>query len=210
MLISTEKIQEIIKKYNIKIDSAFHVGAHHCQETEFYKQINAQDVIWIDANESIVNEMRNRGVQNIFHAVISDKDNEEVIFHVANNGQSSSILDLGTHRQEHPDVWYTQEIPSKTTTIDTFFKENSFDTKRYNFWNFDIQGAELLALKGAVNSIQHADIIYLEVNDRELYVNCGLVTEIDDFLAPFGFKRIETEMTRHHWGDATYIKASFL
>jgi FkbM family methyltransferase len=206
MLISTEKIKEIIEKYNIKINGAFHIGAHRCEERQFYHDINAQEIIWIDANENLVNDMKNQGVQNIFHAVISNEDDQEVIFHVANNGQSSSILELGTHRQEHPGVWYTQEIVSKTKTIDTFFKENGFDAKRYNFFNFDIQGSELDALKGATCVIPQADVIYLEVNERELYVNCGLVSEIDDFLKPFGFKRVLTEMTHHGWGDACYIK----
>lgn len=206
MLISTEKIKNIIEKYNIKINSALHIGAHCCEEQHFYNEIGAKDIIWIDANENLVNQMKSRGIQNIYHAVISDKDNEDIIFHVANNGQSSSILDLGTHKNEHPDVWYVNEIPSKTITIDTFFKENNFDTKKYNFWNMDIQGAELHALKGATSVLQFADIIYLEVNERELYLGCGLVTEIDEFLKPFGFLRVETEMSRHAWGDACFVK----
>jgi len=40
-------------------------------------------------------------------------------------------------------------IQMKTTTIDTFMKREAMKTPSlYNFWNFDIQGAELLALKG--------------------------------------------------------------
>lgn len=206
MLISVEKIQKIIEKYNIQINSAFHIGAHRCEEQNFYNQINAKDVLWIDANKDLVDQMKNQGVENIFHAVISDKDDEEVTFHIANNGQSSSILELGTHKNEHPDVWYVKDIPAKTITIDTFFKENNIDSNKYNFWNFDIQGSELHALKGAVNSIKFADVIYLEVNERELYLGCGLINEIDDFLKPFGFLRVETEMTQHSWGDSIYVK----
>jgi hypothetical protein len=62
-----------------------------------------------------------------------------------------------------------------------------------------------MALKGAIKSIQHAKALYLEVNEKELYKNCGLITEIDTFLSNYNFKRVLTDMTQHGWGDALYI-----
>ena len=32
------------------------------------------------------------------------------------------------------------------------------------------------------------------------------MTDIDEFLAKYHFKRILTNMTKHGWGDALYIK----
>jgi hypothetical protein len=63
-----------------------------------------------------------------------------------------------------------------------------------------------MALKGATQSIQYAKAIYLEVNEKELYKNCGLITEIDTFLSTYNFKRVLTNMTPHGWGDALYIR----
>ena len=62
-----------------------------------------------------------------------------------------------------------------------------------------------MALKGATNSIKYAKVIYLEVNEKELYKNCGLITDIDNFLSQYKFKRVVTNMTCHGWGDALYI-----
>jgi hypothetical protein len=62
-----------------------------------------------------------------------------------------------------------------------------------------------MALKGAIKSIQYAKVIYLEVNEKELYKNCGLINEIDVFLEQYNFKRVLTHMTQHGWGDALYI-----
>jgi predicted 3-demethylubiquinone-9 3-methyltransferase (glyoxalase superfamily) len=93
----------------------------------------------------------------------------------------------------------------KSITIDTFFERNQIDASKFNFWNFDIQGAEFMALKGATRSIQYAKAIYLEVNVKELYKNCGLITEIDTFLAQYKFKRVLTNITRYGWGDALYV-----
>ena len=62
-----------------------------------------------------------------------------------------------------------------------------------------------MALKGSIKSIKHVDVLYLEVNEKELYKNCGLITEIDTFLSTYNFKRVLTNMTPYGWGDALYI-----
>lgn len=75
-----------------------------------------------------------------------------------------------------------------------------------NFRNIDIQGAELLALKGMTKVINNYDYIYLEVNKEHLYKDCALIDEIDSFLNTFNFTRVETFWTDYNWGDALYIK----
>lgn len=207
MLISFQEIKKVLLAKNIVIHGSLHIGAHECEEIGFYNQLRLkpQDVVWIEAIPSKVNEAIHRGIPNVYNAVITDKDDEEVVFNVSNNGQSSSVLEFGTHSQEHPWVVYVDKIKQNTITIDTFFTRNNIDASKYDFWNFDIQGAELMALKGATQSIKYAKAIYLEVNEKELYANCGLMTEIDEFLLQYNFKRVLTNMTRHGWGDALYI-----
>jgi hypothetical protein len=70
----------------------------------------------------------------------------------------------------------------------------------------DIQGAELLALKGFGDFLNKISKVYVEVNTNYLYKNCSLIQEIDDYLLKFKFKRVETNMTQFEWGDAFYIK----
>jgi len=207
MLISFEEINKILLSNNISIIGGFHIGAHECEEIPFYNnlELKNEDVIWIDAIPSKVSEAINRGIPNVYNAVITDKDDEEIIFNISNNYQSSSVLELGTHSHEYPHIVYIDKIEQKSITIDTFFERNNIDASKYNFWNFDIQGAELMALKGGINSIKHAKAIYLEVNEKELYKNCGLITDIDEFLAEHKFKRVLTHMIERGWGDALYI-----
>jgi FkbM family methyltransferase len=207
MLITFEKINEILISNNINIQGAFHIGAHDCEELVFYNKLNItpENIIWIDAIKEKVNEAKQKNIPNVYHAVITDKDNEFIEFNVSNNVQSSSVLEFGTHSQEHPHVVYIRKIIQPSTTVDTFFQINNIDSSKHDFWNFDIQGAELMALKGAIKSIQHAKAIYLEVNEKELYKNCALIGEIDSFLSQHNFKRVLTTMTRHGWGDALYI-----
>ena len=202
MLISFEEINKILLSKNINITGSFHIGAHDCEELSFYNilGIKNEDIVWIDAIPSKVNQATKRGIPNVYNAVITDKDDENIIFNISNNVQSSSVLEFGTHSKEHPGV-----VHQKSITIDTFFERNNIDASKYNFWNFDIQGAELMALKGAAQSIKYAKVLYLEVNEKELYKKCGLINDIDIFLSKYNFKRVLTKMTSHGWGDALYI-----
>jgi hypothetical protein len=207
MILNIDDVYKALLYNNINIKGVFHLGAHECEELLFYNSfgVNNENIVWIDAIENKVHEARQKGIPNVYNALITDKDDEDVFFNVSNNIQSSSILEFGTHSQEHPHVVYTDKVLKKSITIDTFFERNDLDASKYNFWNFDIQGAELLALKGATKSLQYAKALYLEVNEKELYKKCALIDEIDTFLSQYNFKRVLTKFTQHGWGDALYL-----
>lgn len=125
MLISSEKIIEMLLLNKINIMGSFHIGAHECEELAFYNNLGIKnnDIIWIDAIPSKVNNATKRGIPNVYNAVITDKDDEAIVFNVSNNIQSSSVLEFGTHSQEHPGVIYVAKMKQKSITIDTFLKE---------------------------------------------------------------------------------------
>jgi FkbM family methyltransferase len=202
MLLNTAEVVNALN--GIHINGVLHIGAHDRQELPFYVNelgVSPDNIVWIDA-------LKSKCVNGVYHATISDKDDQEVSFNISNNEQSSSILDFKTHLVQHPSVVFVEYIVQKTITIDTFMDCNGLDPSRYSFWNFDIQGAELLALKGAKESIKYAKAIYLEVNEAELYKDCALIGQIDDFLKAHGFKRVLTSMTGYGWGDALYLRDS--
>lgn len=208
MLISGEEVISLLKKFNININGALHIGAHDCEELPFYRRlgITELDMVWVDAIPDKVQQGKARGIQNIYQAVISDKDNEKVNFKITNNVQSSSILEFGTHATHHSHVHFVGSLELETTTIKTFFEKNKLDTIKYDFWNLDIQGAELMALKGADDILKNVKVLYLEVNTEEVYKGCALIGDIDEYVAAFGFKRVRTEITQFGWGDAIYVK----
>ena len=210
MLIPHQEILAILKNANIPISGILHVGAHECEEMDFYKSwgVHPNDIVWIDGIPEKIMEGKRRGIPNMYHAIVSDKDDTVVTFNVSNNGQSSSILNLKNHIQEHPGIYYVKSTQESSITLDTFFSRNNLDAKHYSFWNLDIQGAELLALSGGTESLKHATALYLEVNINELYEGGAFITELDMFLTPFGFNRVKTIMTQHGWGDALYLKTT--
>lgn len=211
MLIPQKDVQDALVQYGITTHGVLHIGAHECEELPFYETmlgISRTNIVWIDAIPEKVEQATARGIPNVYHAVITDRDDDKVTFHISNNVQSSSVLEFGSHAHHHPQVHYVQSIEQTTTTIDTFLQKRTLDAASYDFWNFDIQGAEMLALQGAPKALLFAKALYLEVNTEEVYKGCAQLPQLDDFLRTYGFSRIITHMTTCGWGDALYVKTA--
>lgn len=211
MLIS---FQECVRALRTPVKTVLHVGAHHGEEAIQYHQNGVEEVIWVEGNKQLLRVLHAHLAQfptrhRIIHSLVSDVDGQEVDFNITNNGQSSSILELGTHLKHHPQVFVTETKKQKTKTLDSLMAENKVDCSKIDFMNLDIQGAELLALKGFENSLrEHKNIkaIYCEINEEELYKGAPLTKEIDEYLKQFGFKRAMAKLTQYMWGDALYIR----
>jgi FkbM family methyltransferase len=191
--------------------SVLHVGAHTGEEGQWYQDAGFDPCYWIEADPEVVPQLEEhlcfiadgKTHHYVVEAVVSDGEHE-VQFNIANNEESSSLLALKTHAQEHPEVVFTKSITVTTTTIDDLLHDGTI--KRAPFMNLDIQGAELLALKGARDYLDSVKWIYSEVNVKELYAGGALLPQLDTFLDRLGFVRQETVMTPHGWGDALYCR----
>lgn len=215
--------RQLFPKYNIKPKGVLHVGANVGEEAPVYLELGIEQQVWIEANPDIHAKLKdnisgNKRAVAILQCV-GENNNEKVIFHISNNaGQSSSVLDLGTHLIVHPEVKYIQDIEILSHRLDSvlnmlnlayMMKKGNDRDEIYSldFLNIDLQGAELKALKGMGKYLNQFKWAYLEVNKEELYKGCALVGEIDEYLAGFGFKRVETLWAGNTgWGDALYIK----
>jgi FkbM family methyltransferase len=198
-------IDFLINKYNINFKGILHVGAHECEEIFSYeKYINRNKILWVEALPDKVELCKQRFPELLIENAIVSNNNEMVTFNRSNNGQSSSILDLGLHKIHHPHVWYVDSFTSETKMLKDIICNYEIN---YNFINLDIQGAELKALIGMEEYLPTIDYIYSEVNSDYVYEGCSLVTEIDEYLNNFGFKRVETKWFENcQWGDAFYIR----
>jgi len=190
------------------IRGVFHVGAHQCEEKLIYNACGIPDdkIVWIEGNERIVEQMKQILPSSHILCALVDEVERTVKFNITNNGQSSSILELETHLQRYPHIVVSEEQMRQTTTLQKVIEENHLDIQNFNFWNLDIQGAELSALKGAHDYLQYADYIYCEVNVEYLYKGCALMSEIDEFLGSKGFTREVTNLLDDGWGDAVYVR----
>jgi FkbM family methyltransferase len=207
MLIDGNTVKEYLNKYNINIKGILHVGAHKCEEKVLYNTIlnvNDTDIIWVDANAKLVEYNKNRGIVHCYNAVL-DETERETTFHITNNGESSSILELGDHAQIYPHIVNIETVKMKTTTLDSITKHIAMDEGTWDILNLDIQGAELKALKG-FEDWRWIKAIFSEINYREMYKGCALEPEITEFLKSKGFEKVEEVDTGCGWGDALYVK----
>ena len=76
--------------------------------------------------------------------------------------------------------------PLKTKTLETIFNENLLHGK-FNTLVLDLQGTEMLALKGLKDIINEFDIIYTEVNEKEIYKECCILEDLDLYLNKYNF-----------------------
>ena len=201
MLIS---LHDLVKKYNINFKGILHVGAHECEELGDYERyLPRNKILWVEALPGNVAFCKSRYPNLLIeNAIVSDVV-ENVVFKVSNNGQSSSILDFGLHSQYHPSVHYITAFNGATTLLQDILPKYEIC---YNFLNFDIQGAELKALKGMEKYLPMVDYLYTEVNSDYVYKECALIGELDEYLKPFGLHRVETKWTDCKWGDAFYMR----
>jgi FkbM family methyltransferase len=210
------KLSQLNRKYNLKISGILHVGASIGQEAEQYKALGVKNVIWVEAIPNIYEDLKKNIAaypgNKAIHECVSDTTGEEVDFNVSDNeAQSSSMLQLGVHEEIHPEVHYVSSFKTTTKRIDDIVREYDIDMSAINMLNFDIQGAELQALKGMGDLIGSINYIYLEVNKRETYKGCALIDEVDSFLVEKGFKRVETgEWVEDCWTDAFYVRTECL
>jgi FkbM family methyltransferase len=210
MLISVKFLTE---KLGIEPQGILHVGAHKAEEADHYAingWSNKNPTIWVEAQPSLalelekaINQERNR----VICAVAWDEDDVYLPFHVTNNGESSSMYELGKHLQKHPQVKTIETLYLKTSKLSSILPKDVF----FDFVNLDIQGAELRALIGLEGAISNVKWIYTEVNKIELYKEIPLIGDLDDYLGNLGFTRYMTRWVPFKgWGDALYVTAEEL
>ena len=169
----------------------------------YTKYVDKNNIYWIEANPNLVNQFKDL-VPNIINEIVYDSDGHHIKFKITNNTLSSSILDLEYHKVIHPNVIVSDIIEGKSKTLKTIISENNIPNT-LNLLVLDLQGVELMALKGLKELINNFDYIYTEVNELELYKNGCLIEELDGYLRDFNFNRKYIN-TLNGYGNGFYIK----
>lgn len=198
---------QVVQDPSVKVHGVLHLGAHFGEEA-FEYAASGVPVWWVEANPSLIPSLEQRVHpygHHVIQALISDRDNETREFYITNNdsGASSSMLPLGTHQIFAPQVVVVDTISLTTSTVDTLCEQHRIHP--CNYLAMDLQGAELLALRGASQFLQGVQYIETEINEDEVYVGCGLLPELEAHLHEFERTKIRFE-GRTGWGDAFYVR----
>jgi FkbM family methyltransferase len=197
------------KLFSLDTGPVIHVGAHEAEERKLYTSLNLTPRIWIEAQPDLVSKLREKfdsPEDQILQGAVWSSSGALFNLNIASNSQSSSLLELGSHSKNYPDITYVGTVQVKTIVLEDVLAEVEYVA----FLNLDIQGAELQALKGAGDELAKVQAIYTEVNFEEVYKECPLVSEIDSYLLGYGFRRVLTYRTQAGWGDALYLRLNKL
>lgn len=203
-------LHALLLKHRVKPRGIIHIGAHEGAELKQYIEMGAERVLFVEANpdtyQRLLHTIGDRSGVITAQCAVSDH-NGSIRLHFTSMDQSSSILTLKRHQEINPSIVEEKTVEVPCRTLDNLMIELNLDPNDYNVMNIDIQGAELLALKGAEETLSHIEAINSEVNYEELYEGCARIWALDAFLDKKGFDRVAT-VTPYHpsWGDALYVK----
>jgi FkbM family methyltransferase len=198
-----------------KVKGVIHVGGNTGQEIELYDQ-HGLSVVWIEPIPEIYEILKSNLAgfprQIAIKSLVTDVDNVEYQFHLANNnGASSSILNMELHKDIWPEIVYDKTIVLLSKSLPAVLKENNIDNEQYDMLVMDTQGSELLVLKGAVPILQGFTYIKTEVPDFESYKGCCQLKDLKLFMDQNGFREYSRHQFAKHpsgggYYDITYKK----
>ena len=102
-------------------------------------------------------------------------------------GAPASIFQFGLHPDIWPDIHYVAKRKLLSTTMATLYRRVGLAAGNYPALIMDVQGAELLVLKGAADLLDSFTFIKAEAADFEIYVGCAKLSDLQEFLLPRGF-----------------------
>ena len=205
MLIS---LGSLSKYWKIRPTGVVHVGAHWAEEANGYARYNFGPVLWVEANPELASLLADKidAPSSVIQGLVWSESGIEKKFNITNNGESSSVFELGTHSDDYPEVHVVSEIVLETKTLDELIPED----KVCDFLNLDIQGSEYEALLGFGERIQKFNFVYAEVSRVPLYLGIKQIDDIDLLMATHGFDRTCVAWSNSGWGDALYIKKDWI
>jgi len=182
-------LQFIVENLISQGGAILHVGAHLGQEADFYSSLGVR-VLWIEAQPEIFKDLQARvkemnPKQQAVLALLGDRSDADTKFYLSNNGSlSSSIFKLG---KEAP--WDGLKMSSVITLnmvrLDQLYAQTDF--LDFSHGVIDVQGAELLVLKGFGNILDQFNSLQVEISTMNTYDGGAKYEEIRKFLKSKGF-----------------------
>ena len=127
---------------------------------------------------------------------MGDQDGLVVDFHIANNdGASSSIFEFGKELGFHK-LSMSRSEKLVMNRLDSIFSQS--DLEPFAHWVLDVQGAEILVLKGSGLLLNQCKSLYIEVSTREVYKDGASWEELSQFLRSRGLIPLWNPRTKSH------------
>jgi FkbM family methyltransferase len=171
----------------------FDIGAHKGETVARYRDLFPTAEIWCfepfpDSARALEQRFANDKSVHVTAAAVSDKAGSKT-FYVNNNDSTNSLLPRNqqSRRYYHSEAAASTTVDVDVVTVDDVVRENNID--KIDILKFDIQGGELMAFKGAKQTLQanRAALIYTETLFVPHYKGNPLFNDLWNYLAQFGY-----------------------
>jgi len=142
----------------------------------------------------------------VFPVAVSDRDGTAQFHVTSNDGESSSLLAFGSHRDLFPEVEVRRTIEVPTRRLDSVLTEHRLEAP--DALLVDVQGAEYQVLKSLPEALLAAvRLIYTEVSTERVYQSAGLLADVEALLTPrfvnLGYAPLRADVPVH--GNAVFV-----
>jgi FkbM family methyltransferase len=202
---NNQELKDYMTKHGVKISGVIHVGAHFGQENSTYVELGINKRIFFEPLETNFINLQSyvdKEAILIKKALGNEKKLIEMFVENNNNKMSSSILEPLLHKTQFPNIVFETTETVEMDRLD----DMDLDLTDINMMNIDVQGYELEVLKGSVNTLKQIDYIILEINSVELYKNCPMFDDINNFLIGHGFECIDQFWWGGNFGEGFFVK----
>lgn len=121
--------------------------------------------------------------------------------------RSSSLLEPGRTTEVHPWLQFKQRIEVPTDTLDAFCAREAITG--IDLIHMDVQGAELMVLRGAPVMLKKVKAVWLEVERVQLYKGQPVKRDVEEFMHANGFV-LAISSVDHIAGDQLWLAQAFL
>lgn len=196
----------------------FDIGSRDCvQSIEFYKRFPSAKIYAFECNPNTLDICRKniepfRDRITLIEGAVCDYDGAITFYPInqqktittwqdGNPGASSLFRSNGRYTLEK---YVHDEITTNCHRLDSVMERHGIP--RVDIIWMDLQGAELLALKGLGRHLRDVSYIYTEVTHEEIYSGQVMFKELNDFIVSAGFRAKNTPTMSGWQEDIIYEK----
>jgi FkbM family methyltransferase len=198
-----------------------HIGAHVGEEVDAYLKMGFETVYLVEANpescRAMEGKFKDMSRLRIFNYAVSDSNGyADLHMHTSRRGSTepASILQMKRLKEIVTTLSTPAAIRVEAITLDSFVQRHRISSDGISLMNIDIQGAELMALRGGRNLLSHLQALIVEVALIELYDGAPLEMDIVEFLSQHNFERVKAiyhslydeNSTFPAWGECLFLR----
>ena len=194
----------LVAEHNTSV--SIEVGAHEATFSQTCQRLNpACDSFAYEANPHVhkihVDELTRQGVdyQNLAISAVDGVVELSIPTRIRHRTLGVDNRISSIHKRDQPDVDY-EVLSVRSNRLDTLFAD---DNRSKAFW-IDVEGAQYEVLSSMGDLWSSTAFIYIEVENRNVWVNDFDITNIDELFAAHGFTGIMRDNLARGQFNAVY------